>query len=206
MKNRPIFILVTVVAFALSLLLLSCTKLLSKLVEDSENDYLYKTAKTTEIWIWDRVEYHTDSVDDVYTSEEEFRDNFFYSGGGGLSFVVPYTFIFYENGYYDTCDRPYIWNLYLKDFKDGDGPSDKAQFWKIEDSYFYTTHNGWKAKRDAEFGKNYRIISNDSNTIVLQPIEHAFSYIMAPGSAEYWTVTLKKKKYRDFHYDETVWW
>lgn len=203
MRNHPLFIFVTVVAFAFSLLL-SCKK------QERGDDYLREKAKTTEVWIWDRVEHRTDWETVVYISEEEFKEyrNHFWGGNAMSASVIPYTFIFYENGYYDTCDRPSTWHSYLKNFKDGDGPGPGAQFWKIEGSYFYTTHTSFKAKRDSELGKNYKIISNDSNTIVLQPIDDSYTYPDSPlpGSWGEWTVTLKKKKYGDFHYNETVWW
>ena len=173
----------------------------------NRDDYYFESAKVTEVWIWDRIEFRTDRGTEAYTTEEDFRDNFFYFSGGSHHFVVPYTFVFYDNGYYDACDKPYIWNLYLKDFADGEGPSNKAQFWKIEDSYFYTTHTSWKAKRDAYFGKAYKVITNNANTIVLQPIDDAFGYGgYAPGNWDGCTVTLKKRKFSDFHYDESVWW
>ena len=170
-------------------------------------DY-YGKSKVKEVWIWDRIEYKTDWERVVYSTEEEFRDNFFYYGEGSHSFEVPYAFVFYENGYYDFCETPYIWNLYLKDFKDGDGPSEDAQLWKIKDSYFYTTWSKWKAEPDDEFGKAYKIVSNSGNMVVLKPIYDAINYGGGWGDSYYepWTVTLKKKKYRDCKYDPTVWW
>ena len=165
-------------------------------INDKDDDYYFESAKVKEVWVWDRVEYGPE----VYTTQEEWRDNIFFYGGGSHYLEIPYAFIFYENGYYDACDSP--------QFKDGDGPSNRAQFWKIEDSYFYTTYDGFKAKRDSDFEKAYRIISNNRNSIVLKAIDDAFYGGFYPGHYDDWPliVTLNKKKYRDFQYDETIWW
>ncbi len=174
-------------------------------INDKDDDYYFESAKVKEVWVWDRVEYGPE----VYTTQEEWRDNIFFYGGGAHYLEIPYAFIFYENGYYDACDSPYFWNLYLSEYKDGDGPSNSAQFWKIEDSYFYTTNDGLKAKRDSDLGKAYRIISNNRYSIVLKAIDDAYSYGgHYPGYYDDWPVivTLKKKKYSDFQYDETIWW
>ena len=193
---KPLYIV-----FILSFIITSCD--ISK-----TKDVYYDTPKIKEVWIWDKVEYRTNWETEIYTTEEEWRDNFFYTGGGSHSFWVPYAFVFYENGYYDYLTSPFFWNQYLNDFEDGDGTSTQAQLWKIEDSYFYTTWSRWKAKRDDEFGKAYKVISNDNNTIVLKPIYGAINYGGGWGDSYYepWSVTLKKKQYSDFQYDPTVWW
>ncbi|MBR4756048.1 MAG: hypothetical protein IK076_03820, partial [Bacteroidales bacterium] len=166
---------------------------------ENKDDYYFETAKVKEVWIWDRIDYRTEWEAESYTTEEEWRDNFFYVGGGSHYFVVPYAFIFYDNGYYDFFNNPSTWNQYLKDFDEDDGPTTTSQFWKIEESYFYTTWSRWKAKREDEFGKAYKIISNNSSTVVLKPIYGAINYGGLPDESYYdcWTVTLKKKKYND---------
>lgn len=160
-----------------------------------------KKTTITEVWIWDRLEFNQDGVHDVFTTHDEWRINFFQ--GGQRYFVVPYVFIFYDDGYYITCDTPGEWNHFLEDYEDGDGPGYYCQFWKIADSYFYTTYTNFKAKPEDEFFKNYKIISNSSNTIVLKPIEDAKTY---GGQYNAWTVTLRKGKLRDFHPDDYNWW
>ncbi len=162
-----------------------------------------RIARIKEVWIWDRVELNAEGAPPlVLTTKEEWRKTFFSQGIG--YFVIPYAFVFFDNGYYYSFCDPDAWNLFLKENEDEICSYLSAELWKIEDSFFYTTYTTGTAPRDAELGKEFTVVSNNSNTIVLRPIEFGMTYDGRASLA--WTITLKKKKYGDFHYEGPIWW